>query len=188
MLQGTLTAESAPAPHSGISVKWDYCANIIICHAVTGFLLLRCILCCYMNWWRGKVELQLCSLGIICRSTTLQKSTPLHMWLCRLLLCPSTCFNSVICTVVFCLFILFVCLFLSSGAFLSFYFGFFFVHSVHFTSDTSNWHLYCAVPFLLIAAVHNKFKITSSCDLTIVIKNFSFFPSVHIISDTFFFL
>lgn len=94
---GAISGERAPAPCSRISVIWDYCTNIISLDAVIFFLLLRCVLCCCTNWWRGKVDLQLCSLGINCvsRSTNLQQSAPLYMWLCRLLLCPSICFNSV---------------------------------------------------------------------------------------------
>lgn len=175
VLQGALTAEGAPAPHSGSSVRWDCCANIISCDVVICFLLPTCFLCCCMNWWRGKVELQLCSLGIICFfwSTTLQQAAPLHMWLCRLLLCPSTCFNSVAHrqTLFFKT--------ISGFVFLLPFFSFriFFAHSVHFfTSNTTNWHLCCAVLFLLKTAVHNKSQITSSFHLTIVIKNFFFSP------------
>lgn len=88
MLQGALTTEDASTSCSGISIRQNYCANIISCDAVICFLLLRCVLCCYMNWWRGKVELQLCSLGIICGALPSSSS-----WLYRLLLCTSTCFS-----------------------------------------------------------------------------------------------
>lgn len=177
VLQGALAAEGAPAPCSSSLVRWDCCANIISCDVVICFLLPTCFLCCCMNWWRGKVELQLCSLGIICFfwSTTLQQSA--------LCICGSagSCFvppHVLIqwhagrhCllkqSVVLCFF------------YLSFSWGFLFAHSVHFfTSNTTNWHLCCAVLFLLKTAVHNKSQITSSFHLTIVIKNFSFFPSV----------
>lgn len=157
VLQGALTAEAAPAPCSGILVRQDYCANIISRDAIICFLLLRCVLCCYMNWWRGKVELQLSSLGIICVfwSTTLQQSEPLYMWLCRLLLCPSTCFSSTAHRQTLVFFknnqwFYFSFIFLFSW-------GFVFVHSVHFfTSNTANWHLCCVVPFLLKIAVQAK--------------------------------
>lgn len=94
VLQQTSTAQGVPATCSGISVRWDYCGDIISCNALVCFLLFRCALCWDMHWWKGKVELHLCPLGIMWAfwSTTVQQSALLYIWLCRLLLFPSTFF------------------------------------------------------------------------------------------------
>lgn len=113
----TLTTESTPAPC--ILDRRDSCANIIISDVVI-YLLLKCALHCYMNCWRGKVELLTYLPGVIFvfQSNTLQQSTLLYEWLCKLLLNLSTSFNSVACKQTLLLKICFIFLFPFNFSFL----------------------------------------------------------------------